>query len=274
MDTKFDISVVTPSLNQGRFIEQCIASVLAQEGVRCQHIVVDAESSDETRHVLARYRDRLDTVLVEPDDGQADALNKGFGHARAEFVCYLNSDDYLLPGALARAVSFLKTAGDVDAVYSHRTYVDGDDRFLRYWSLPRHSDYVNLRWDFIPQETCVWRRSAMDAVGGIDPTFQFAMDYDLFARMMRSGKRFVRLPEFLAVFREHGESKTTRLMNSLGATEVLRVQSEQGIRMHRWDRFVIAAFFSVLQARSRAARRRYPDGPPGFADRCKRSSDR
>jgi len=266
----FDISVVTPSYNQGRFIEQCIASVLTQDGVRCQHIVVDAESSDETGGVLDRYRDRIDTLLIEPDEGQADALKKGFDHARAEFVCYLNSDDYLLPGALARAVSFLKKAGDVDAVYSHRTYVDGDDRFLRYWALPGHSDYVNLRWDFIPQETCIWRRSAMDEVGGIDPTFQFAMDYDLFARMMRAGKRFVRLPEFLAVFREHEDSKTTRLMGSQGASEVRRVQSEQRIRMHRWDRFVIGAFFSLLQARSRAARRRYPNGPPGFAGRWTR----
>ena len=267
MSSRFDISVVTPSLNQGRFIEQCIGSVLDQDGVRCQYIVVDAESSDETAAVLERYKDRIETLIIEPDDGQADAIRKGFSYASADLVCYLNSDDYLLPGALARAVRYLDGAPDVDAIYSHRTYVSGDDRFLRYWALPAHSDYVNLRWDFIPQETCVWRRAAMEEVGGIDPTFQFAMDYDLFARMMNAGKRFMRLPGFLAAFREHDDSKTTRLMDTLGASEVARVQSQLEIGRNRRDRYVIGAFFALLKARSRLMLHRYPNGPPGFANR-------
>lgn len=273
MNSEFDVSVVTPSFNQGQYIEQCISSVLGQEGVRCQYIVVDAESTDETAAVLNRHSGVIDKLIVEPDHGQADAIAKGFGHATADILCYLNSDDYLLPGALSRAVRFLRTNDNVDAVYSHRTFVDGEGRFLRYWSLPRHSDYINLRWDFIPQETCIWRRSAMDTVGGIDPTFQFAMDYDLFARMMCAGMRFVRIHDFLAVFREHDDSKTSRLMDTLGASEVRRVQSALGIKLRWWDKNAIAAFYSLLQARSRSLAHRLPEGPPRFTQRRTRPGE-
>jgi glycosyltransferase involved in cell wall biosynthesis len=266
---RYDITVVTPSFNQGRYIEQCISSVLEQRDVSVQYIVVDAESEDETSDVIERYAERIQEIIREPDNGQADALAKGFARAEADLVCYLNSDDYFLPGALSRAVRYLKNAVNVDAIYSHRTYVSGEDRFLRYWALPAHSDYINLRWDFIPQETCVWRRSAMEEVGGIDSTFQFAMDYDLFARMMKAGKKFKRVSEFFAVFREHDDSKTTRLMETLGATEVRRVRSQLAISQNRRDRYVVSAFFAVLQFQSRLLLGRYPNGPPGFGDRCR-----
>jgi hypothetical protein len=85
--------------------------------------------------------------------------------------------------------------------------------------------------------------------------------------MIKAGKRFKRLPEFLAVFREHDLSKTTRLMDTLGASEVRRVQAQLGIAQNRYDRYVIGAFFAMLQARSRLMRRRYPSGPPGFSER-------
>jgi len=264
----FDISVVTPSLNQGEYLEQCITSVLEQQDVSVQYIVVDGLSDDQTPRVLDTYRNRIDTLIVEKDSGQADALAKGFALAKAEFVCYLNSDDYLFPGALKRAIDALRSRRDVDLVYSHRTYVDAEDRFLRYWNLPRHCNYIHLRWDFIPQETCVWRRKAMDSVGGIDRTYNFAMDYDLFARMMRAGQRFIRLPLFLAAFREHARSKTTRLMDSLGASEVQRVQKSQNIAVHPWDRLVIAAWFARLQARSSRHKSRFPDGPNEYLGRA------
>jgi glycosyltransferase involved in cell wall biosynthesis len=269
MQPQFDISIVTPSFNQGRFVEQCILSVLSQKDIRCQYIVIDAGSNDQTRKIIEAYEDDFDSLVVEPDEGQADALCKGFAYARADIVCYLNSDDYLLPGAARRACEVLKDNPHIDAVYSHRTYVDADDRFLRYWGLPAHSDRIHLRWDFIPQETCFWRRSAMERVGGIDSSFNFAMDYDLFARMMIQGFRFHRLNSFLAVFREHDSSKTTRLMDTVGTSEVERVQREQSIGIARGDRQALRRFYTELRLRSQWLRLRYPSGPPGFASRVR-----
>ena len=163
-----DVSIVTPSLNQGRYIEQTLCSVLQQEGVRLQYIVVDGVSNDQTLEILERYRSRIDVLLIEKDDGQADAIRKGLSLATGTICAYLNSDDYLLPGALSRVATFFSENPGIDAVYSDRIFVDGDDRLLRYWRLPMHSNYVMCRWDFIPQETCFWRRSAMEEAGGID----------------------------------------------------------------------------------------------------------
>lgn len=260
------ISLVTPSYNQGRFIAQTISSVLAQE-VECQYIVVDAISSDNTSEILDRFRDDIDIIISEPDTGQADALAKGFSHARAPIVGYLNSDDYLIPGALERVLAYFQRRPEADAFYGHRIFVDERDDFLRYWHLPSHSNYINLRWDFIPQETCFWRRSAMEAVGGIDPELEFAMDYDLFVRMMQAGHRFERVHDFLAVFREHDQSKTVCQMDTIGAREVELVQRRNGVILHRYDRFIAGAYYANLQLRSARFKRKFPHGPEVFRRR-------
>ena len=201
------------------------------------------------------------------DRGQADALVKGFAYATAPIVGYLNSDDYLLPGALQLVLEHFERQPEVDAWYSHRIFVDEFDHLLRYWYLPPHSNYINLRWDFIPQETCFWRRTAMEAVGGIDRRLDFAMDYDLFVRMMRAGCRFRRLDDFLAVFREHDASKTVCHMETVGAREVNVVQQANRVSIHWYDRLVAAAFYSWLQLRSARLKRRLPLGPDAFIRR-------
>jgi len=261
------ISLVTPSSNQGTFISQTIGSVLAQRGVECQYIVVDGGSSDGTSEVLDSFRGEIDVIISEPDRGQADALVKGFAYATAPIVGYLNSDDYLLPGALQLVLEHFERQPEVDAWYSHRIFVDEFDHLLRYWYLPPHSNYINLRWDFIPQETCFWRRTAMEAVGGIDRRLDFAMDYDLFVRMMRAGCRFRRLDDFLAVFREHDASKTVCHMETVGAREVNVVQQANRVSIHWYDRLVAAAFYSWLQLRSARLKRRLPLGPDAFIRR-------
>jgi glycosyltransferase involved in cell wall biosynthesis len=264
-----DISIVTPSLNQGNFIGQTIRSVLSQSGVRVQYVVVDGCSTDETRSVLERYRDALDHLIIEPDHGQADAIKKGFARTSGVICGYLNSDDYLLPGALERVVAYFRANPSVDVVYGDRIYVDEEDRLLRYWRLPPHSDFINCRWDFIPQEACFWRRSVMEQMGGIDSSYRFAVDYDLFARMMKAGKRFVHLAEFFAVFREHPGSKTTSAWESTGAPEMERVRRKYGFEVKPYQMVPAALHYGLLQLRSGWFRWRYPAGPAVFADRSK-----
>jgi glycosyltransferase involved in cell wall biosynthesis len=101
-----DVTVVTPSYNQGTFIEETIRSVLCQEKVTIEYIVMDGGSADGTLEILEKYRNRLDYVS-EPDHGQADAINKGFQRSRGRILAYLNSDDIYFPGAVAKAVHFL-----------------------------------------------------------------------------------------------------------------------------------------------------------------------
>ena len=245
-----DFSIVTPTLNQGRFIEQTILSVLSQKNIDVQYIVVDGGSTDETAEILERYRDRIDTIVSEPDRGQADALRKGFALARGRFVGYLNSDDYLLPDALTTAKRIFESNKSLDLVYGDRIFVDENDRLDRYWRLPRHRDYFMLRWDFIPQEACFWRRAAMEEVGGIDTSCRFALDYDLLARMMVSGKKLQHTHRFFAVFREQAAAKTTSQLQEIGIPEMNRVRDKYKIEIDKSDYFLAMWFTLRLRLRS------------------------
>jgi len=241
------ICIVTPSYQQGRFLEWTMRSVLEQDYPNLEYVVMDGGSKDETGEILARYRDRVTYCESAPDKGQADAVVRGFAHTNGEIMAYLNSDDVLAPGALDFAARFFAAHPEVDAVYSHRVFIDESNIVTRYWILPPHHTWMMQRWDYIPQETCFWRRRIYEKVGGIDPSFQFALDYDLFVRFMEQG-RMERANRFLGAFREHSSSKT---VNQEGAhPEVERVYQERGIRVRPWHRLPQLAQFELLDVRS------------------------
>jgi glycosyltransferase involved in cell wall biosynthesis len=199
------VSVVTPSFNQGVFIEETIRSVEEQDYPRIEHIVVDGGSIDGTIDVLRRHpRTRW---ISEPDRGQADAVNKGFAMAKGEIFGWLNSDDLYLPGAISAAVKELLDSG-CGLVHGgwRRIDVNGDvinDVAAVPFDLRQQLDYANL----VAQPGALFTREAFEAVGGLDVSYRYAMDYELFLRM---GARFeVRhVDRVLGAFRYHPESKT------------------------------------------------------------------
>jgi Glycosyl transferase family 2 len=203
------ISIVTPSFQQGRFIERTLYSVLSQGYPDLEYVVQDGGSEDGTVDVLRRYESRLSAWASEPDGGQADAINRGFAGTTGEIMAYLNSDDLLLPGALAHVASYLHAHPEVDAVYGQRVLIDERDRQVGVWVVPRHDDRVLELGDYVPQETLFWRRSAWDRAGGrMDQDFHYALDWDLLLRFSATGSRIVRLPRFLGAFRIHDTQKT------------------------------------------------------------------
>jgi glycosyltransferase involved in cell wall biosynthesis len=219
------ISIVTPSLNQGDFLERTIRSVVDQEYPRLEYIVQDGRSTDHTRDVLERYSNRIEHWEMEPDDGQAQAINLGFSRATGEVMAYLNSDDLLLPGSLRYVGRFFEAHPEVDVIYGHRVLVDENDMEIGRWILPRHRDSV-LDWaDFIPQETLFWRRRAWESAGAqLDEEFRFALDWDLLLRMRDAGARMVRVPRFLGAFRVHTAQKTSAQLDDAGADEMDRIR--------------------------------------------------
>ncbi len=217
------ISIVTPSYNQGKYIERTVRSVLLQRYPNLEYIMMDGGSTDDTLARLAPYQDQFSYFVSEPDNGQADAIAKGFARSSGEIMAYLNSDDLLAPDALHFVAKFFKEHPNIDWIYSHRCTVDDDDRVIWYWILPPHLNFLMRRWDYIPQETCFWRRSLFERTGNIDRSYQFAMDYDLFVRFMNSGNGR-RLNRFLGAFRDHSTSKTKQLLQTVGAREMLRVR--------------------------------------------------
>lgn len=222
------ISVVTPSHEQGRFLDQTIASVVDQRYPMLEYIVVDNCSTDETPGILARRRDVLAHCCVEPDRGQANAINKGFARSTGEVMAWLNSDDLLLPGALAYVAGVFAQRPDVDVVYGHRLLIDEAGGEIGRWVLPPHSNSL-LSWaDYVPQETMFWRRRAWERAGGaLDESFQFALDWDLLLRFRDAGARIVRLPRFLGAFRVHAQQKSLAWYESHGVGEMARVRQRQ-----------------------------------------------
>lgn len=221
------IAIVTPSYDQGEFVERTIRSVLDQGYPALRYAVQDGGSNDGTRAILDEYRSRLTACASEPDDGQGDAINKGFERVDGEIMGWLNSDDVLLPGALAAVARHFANHPETDVVYGHRALIDDCDNQIGAWIMPPHEDGTLELVDFIPQETLFWRRRIWERAGGrIDPSFRYALDWDLLLRFLDAGARFERLPYVIGGFRVHPDQKTTGQLE-VGLEEVHQIRLDR-----------------------------------------------
>lgn len=226
------ISVVTPSFNQGQFLETTIRSVLAQEGrgtdFDLQYIVIDGGSIDESRQILERHSGELAYWVSEPDRGQTHAINKGFSQADGEIHAYLNSDDVYQPGTLRRVARAFAQQPQVDLVHGVCLKIDADGHVIgeQVSSIQSLLDMVDL-WDvwlrpggnqnFIQPEV-FWTASLAQRLGPFREELHYAMDFDFWLRGFDSGMLALRIDEPLAGFRLHDAQKTT---DRLGAIEEL-----------------------------------------------------
>ena len=235
------IGMVTPSYGQDRFIESTMLSILNQNYPRLRYVVQDGGSKDRSPAIIARYASQLHHWESARDKGQADAVRIGFAHLEStlgpdDVMAWLNSDDLIAPRALRFVAEYFATHPDVDVIYGHRIIIDPEDRDVGRWVMPPH-DAPSIEWiDYIPQETLFWRKRAWDAAGGIDPSFQFALDWDLLARFHRAGCKIKRLPYFLGCFRVHAEQKTSQAIHTTGAEEMARIRTRfHGEKQHDGD---------------------------------------
>ena len=169
--------------------------------------------------VIRRYADRITCWASEPDSGQTRAILTGFEKISGKIMGWLNSDDLLMPGALRFVGEYFATHPEVDALYGNRVLINEADLEFGRWVLPPHTEQLTRFVDPVPQETFFWRASAWEKVGGLDPSFRFAMDWDFILRLQNAGAKIVHLPYFLGCFRVHSQQKTSAQMESLGAEE-------------------------------------------------------
>ncbi len=218
------ISVVTVSYNQADFLEECLLSVLDQNYPNLEYIVVDAVSDDGSIDILERYRSRIDTLLIEKDNGQSDGLNKGFDLATGEIYTWINSDDMLKPGALRRAaLAFMEHGTDLVAGGCERTTEDADNVTLLHFSAlpylqPTPLGFAqNLIWqnswekgDYFFQPEVVFSARIWKSAGAcLKDHLYWAMDWELWIRMAMAGADVVHIPDRIGVSREHPAQKTT-----------------------------------------------------------------
>jgi len=217
------VSIVTPSFNQGRFLEQTILSVLDQTYSRIEYLIVDGGSTDGSKEIIEKYQGRLAYWHSHPDDGFADALSQGFERSTGQIMAYLNSDDLLAPNAVEKAVEVLTGRSDIAMVYGNRVCIDETGQLLYLKpNLPilSRTPYIAMT---IGQESCFWRRDIFVKVGGVNTSLKFAIDYDLFSRITLHG-RVVHTGRVWGFFRRHGKSKTSTQYRTLGKQEGAAIQ--------------------------------------------------
>lgn len=213
-DTWPKISVITPSFNQGRFIARTINSVLDQAYPNLEYIIIDGQSTDETLTVVKKYADRLKWIS-EPDQGQSDAINKGLRISSGDILCYLNSDDVLLPGSLqAVAESFNQhqaaewLTGFCRNIDAHDVTVQSPITAYKNFHLRHYHQWSLVMINYISQMSTFWRRTAMDSIGMFDVNRHLVMDYDYWLRLAKRNRPII-LRQELAAFRQHDGSKST-----------------------------------------------------------------
>lgn len=241
---------MTPSYNQGRYIEDTIRSVLTQDYPDVEYIVVDGESTDETVEILRKYESRL-SWISEKDGGQADAVNKGFRRAKGEIFGWLNSDDTYLPGAIPKVMQYFQAHPEIDMVYGEGYHIDEKGNIIERY--PAESfDFERLsEICFICQPTVFFRARVFEEIGSLDINLQYCPDYDYWIRV---AKRFSigYLNEYLANSRLHEKGKTlSRRVEAHG--EILRVVKRHYDKVPaRWIRayshfFLIEKFMRKIQ---------------------------
>ena len=222
------ISIVTPSFNQGKFIRRTIDSVLTQDFPNLEYIIIDGGSTDGSQAIIQEYQDRLAYWESVSDRGQTDAINKGFARASGKYLAWLNSDDIYQPGALSEAVAYLEAHPEAGMVYGDCTFIDEEDREIGIFPAAQ-TDYARLRRGYvhIPQQAAFFRADLWQKVGPLDPSFYFAMDYDLWVRLAREAPLVYRPGQIWASFRLHGEAKTIAA-DARCWPEMLRVHYREG----------------------------------------------
>ena len=207
------ISVITPSLNQGRYIEKTIKSVLDQKYPNLEYIIMDGGSKDNTLSVLKKYQKQLFWYSGN-DKGQSNAINKGLKKSKREILCFLNSDDYLLPGTLHKISGYFLKNKDAVWLTGKCRIVDENNnevrkfitqyknfflKYLRFWNI-----FTVVQ--FISQPATFWRRSAVESVGYFDESLNYDMDYDYWLRIWQKYPLGY-IDDYLSSYRVHKDSK-------------------------------------------------------------------
>lgn len=203
------ISVITPSYNQGQYIEETILSVLNQNYPNLEYIIMDGGSNDNTVEVIKKYADKISYWVSEKDKGQADAINKGFQRATGDILCWLNSDDYYFPDTLnyvAANIDITKKEilfGEVDHIF------EPDKQIKHSNARNKYENYQLELYDYIIQPGSFWSKKVWEETGMVNEKLHFVFDWDWFVRAKKGNTNFKYAERVMAMYRVHDAHKTS-----------------------------------------------------------------
>ena len=273
------MSLVSPSFQQGKFLARTIDSVLSQDYPHIDYCVVDGGSTDETIDVLNSYGGRFPWIS-EKDRGQTHALNKGFAQASGQIRAYLNSDDLLRPGAVREAVEHFRRHPDCDLVYGRGAHIDTGDQLIRFYPTKPYTFENLMETCCISQPSAFWTSRIAGLVGPFDESYAFAMDYDYWLRIAKSGGRIMHADGVWSATRMHPAAKTCGGSRDRIFAEIWRTCTTHGgyvscTVIDSWLQTVFFSRYPMLPAAAAVARPplvralEQPSGPTSRSRRCR-----
>lgn len=221
------VSVITPSLNSGQFIERCISSVKKQHQYIMEHIIVDGGSTDETLIIVEKSKYQKLKLITGKDKGQSDAINKGVRISSGDIVCWLNADDYLYNDALMDLESELFD-NTWDILYGDMTIVDANKKIVFVPSIPARWLYLLRMGCYIPSTGCFFRkRTACNKGYFLRTDLNYVMDWEIFLRLYSRGLRFKNVNTLVSCFRMHQGNRTSNVIER--RKERIKIQREFGL---------------------------------------------
>lgn len=226
------VSIVTPSLNRGNFLEQTITSVLGQDYGNVEYLVMDGGSTDNTTAILQKFKAQL-RYQAQPDAGQADAVNRGISLTSGKICGFLNADDTYLPGAIRTVVKAFAENPSAGVIYGNAWYINEAGERVAPYPVEPFDPARLARRCYICQPAAFFRREVFEECGMLDDKLQFALDYDLWIRI---AKRYpmVQVDTFLANSRLHGGAKTVKQTAAAMRETIGVLQSHYGYVPYNW----------------------------------------
>jgi GT2 family glycosyltransferase len=218
------VSIITPSYNQAKYLEETIQSVLSQEYTSLEYIVIDGGSSDGSVDIIRRHSDRLAWWVSEKDSGQAEAINKGLSHAKGEILAWLNSDDYYLPGTILGVVKAFQDNPDAVLVYGNMLAVDEYGQTTNLLKYNQLTIEDLLCFQIIGQPAVFFQRGALEKAGNLDITYHCFLDHHLWLRMALQGP-IIHVDNTWAAARYHSQAKNRARAAEFGY-EAFRILEE------------------------------------------------
>jgi glycosyltransferase involved in cell wall biosynthesis len=224
------ISIVTPSYNQGQFLEETIRSVLLQNYPNLEYIIMDGGSTDNSVEIIKKYEKLIAYWVSESDTGQSNALNKGFRKATGSITAWLNSDDLYEIESLKKVGNLFAARNDVDIIYGDGMVIDEDGAFLEIGKskfINDHDDLGNFFPNRVFQPSLFFRKKMLDDIGFLDENLHYAMDVDFWIRAFPGHKAFY-TENILSRFRLHQYGKTTAFSIKFLHEELLLISRYRG----------------------------------------------